>query len=53
MGKSLRLQSLGLPLWEEGCAVKALVAADVQVARAIDWLDLLVNPKRLRATLKF
>ena len=40
-------------LGREGCAVKALLAADLQVASAVDGLDLLLNPKRLRATLKF
>lgn len=37
----------------EGCAVEALVAADVQVARATDGLELLTHPRRLRATLKY
>jgi soluble P-type ATPase len=37
----------------EGCAVEALVAADIQVTSPSDGLDLLVNQKRLRATLKF
>ncbi len=37
----------------EGCAVESLLAAHVQVANAIDGLDLLVHPRRLRATLKF
>ncbi len=37
----------------EGCAVEALIAADVQVTSSLDGLDLLVNPRRLRATLKF
>jgi len=37
----------------EGCAVEALLAADIQLASAVDGLDLLLNPRRLRATLKF
>jgi len=37
----------------EGCAVESLLAAHVQVASAIDGLDLLLNPRRLRATLKY
>jgi len=38
---------------EEGCAVEALLAADVHVASANGGLDLLLNPKRLKATLRF
>lgn len=37
----------------EGCAAETLAAADVVVANAEDALDLLLNPKRLKATLKF
>jgi soluble P-type ATPase len=38
---------------EEGCAVAALMAADVHVGSADIGLDLLLNPKRLKATLRF
>ncbi len=37
----------------EGCAVEALLAADVQVRDAGVGLDLLLHPKRLKATLRF
>ncbi len=37
----------------EGCAIQALLAADIQVTSPTDGLDLLLNPKRLRASLKF
>jgi soluble P-type ATPase len=40
-------------LGREGCAVQSLLAADVQVPSIADGLDLLLYPKRLRATLKF
>jgi soluble P-type ATPase len=37
----------------EGCAVEAIVAANILVRSASDGLDLLLNPKRLKATLRF
>jgi soluble P-type ATPase len=37
----------------EGCAVEALFAADVHVTNAHIGLDLLLHPKRLKATLRF
>ncbi len=37
---------------KEGCAVETLKAADIHVTDALDGLDLLVNPKRLIATLR-
>jgi len=37
----------------EGCAVESLMAAHVLVANVVDGLDLLIHPRRLRATLKF
>ena len=37
----------------EGCAVEAIVAANILVRSAADGLDLLLNPKRLKATLRF
>jgi len=36
----------------EGCAVEALMASDIQVTTVVDGLDLLLNPRRLRATLR-
>ena len=38
---------------EEGCAVDAIMAANIHVRRAVNGLDLLLNPKRLQATLRF
>ena len=37
----------------EGCAVDAIQSADILVTSATDALDLLLNPKRLKATLRF
>ena len=37
---------------EEGCAIEALMAADVLVTSAGIGLDLLLHPKRLKATLR-
>ncbi len=37
----------------EGCAVETLFNADLCVTDVVDGLDLLLNPKRLEATLKF
>lgn len=37
----------------EGCAVAALMAADVHVSSAVIGLDLLLHPQRLKATLRF
>jgi soluble P-type ATPase len=52
--KMLKAAKLGvIILGREGCAVEALLAADLQVTSAVDGLDLLLTPKRLRATLKF
>ncbi|RMG75328.1 MAG: ATPase P [Nitrospirae bacterium] len=38
---------------KEGCAVDAMSAADIMVKSIQDGLDLLLNPKRLKATLRF
>jgi soluble P-type ATPase len=38
---------------DEGCAVDTLTAADIHVRTAVDGLDLLLNPKRCKATLRF
>jgi soluble P-type ATPase len=37
----------------EGCSVDTLMAADVHVCRVIDAFDLLLKPKRCKATLRF
>ncbi len=38
---------------QEGCAADAMLAADIMVTSTVDALDLLLNPKRLKATLRF
>jgi P-type E1-E2 ATPase len=38
---------------EEGCAVEAIMAADIHVRSAISALTLLLNPLRFKATLRF
>lgn len=40
-------------LLEEGCSVDAMVAANILVRSAVDGLELLLNPKRMKATLRF
>ena len=51
--KMLKIARLGIIVaGREGCAVEALLSADIQVTNATDGLNLLLNPKRLRATLK-
>lgn len=37
----------------EGCAVDAMMSADIFVTSAKDGLDLLLNPKRCKATLRY
>jgi soluble P-type ATPase len=37
----------------EGCAVESLLSSDIQVVNVVDGLNLLICPRRLRATLKF
>ncbi len=52
--KMLKAARLGIAVTEgEGCAVDAITAADIHVRSALDGLDLLLNPKRCRATLRF
>jgi soluble P-type ATPase len=52
--KMLDVARLGIAVSEsEGCAVDALTAADIHVNNAVDGLDLLLNPKRCKATLRF
>jgi soluble P-type ATPase len=50
----LKAAKVGIAVTEgEGCAVDAIMAANIQVNRAVDALDLLLHPKRLKATLRF
>ena len=52
--KMLASARVGIAVAEgEGCAVEAVVAANILVRSAQDGLDLLLNPKRLKATLRF
>jgi soluble P-type ATPase len=52
--KMLAAARVGIAVAEgEGCAVEAVVAANILVRSAADGLDLLLNPKRLKATLRF
>jgi soluble P-type ATPase len=52
--RMLKAARIGLAVSEgEGCAVDAIMAADIHVRSALDGLDLLLNPKRCKATLRF
>jgi soluble P-type ATPase len=52
--KMLKAARIGIAVTEgEGCSVDALMAANVHVRSAMEGLDLLLNPKRLKATLRF
>lgn len=51
--RMLKIARLGIAVTEgEGCAVEAMLAADIHVRSAIDGLDLLLNPVRVKATLR-
>ncbi len=52
--KMLRAARIGIAVsGGEGCAVDILMAADVHVTNIVEGLDLLLNPKRLKATLRY
>ncbi|RJQ18653.1 MAG: ATPase P [Nitrospiraceae bacterium] len=52
--KMLRLARIGIAVSEsEGCAVDILMAADVHITSINAGLDLLLNPRRLKATLRY
>jgi soluble P-type ATPase len=52
--KMLKAARIGIAVTEgEGCAVDAIMAADIHVISALDGLDLLLNTKRCKATLRF
>jgi P-type E1-E2 ATPase len=52
--KMLKAARIGIAVSEgEGCAVDAIMAANIHVCSAVDGLDLLLNTKRLKATLRF
>ena len=52
--KMLKAAKIGVAVSEEeGCSVDAIMAANIHVRNAVDGLDLLLNPKRCKATLRF
>lgn len=52
--KMLQAARLGIAiLGDEGCAAAAILAADIVVTSILNGLDLLLNPLRCKATLRF
>jgi soluble P-type ATPase len=52
--RMLRAARVGIAVClNEGCSIDALKSADIAVNSPLDALDLLLNPKRLKATLRF
>lgn len=52
--RMLKAAKIGIAVClNEGCSVDAIKSADVLVNSPIDALELLFNPKRLKATLRF
>jgi P-type E1-E2 ATPase len=52
--KMLRVARIGIAVTGgEGSAVDIVMAGDVHVTSILDGLDLLLNPKRLKATLRY
>jgi soluble P-type ATPase len=52
--KMLKAARIGIAVTEgEGCAVDAIIAADIHVGSAVNGLDLLLNTKRCKATLRY
>ncbi len=52
--KLLRVSRLGIAVTEgEGCSIDALMAADIHVSSIKNGLDLLLNPKGCKATLRY
>ncbi|MEW6214921.1 MAG: HAD hydrolase family protein [Nitrospirota bacterium] len=52
--KMLKAARIGIAVSQgEGCAVDAIMAADIHVTSADIGLDLLLHPKRCKATLRF
>jgi len=52
--KMLKAARIGIAVClNEGCSVDALTSADILVKSPIDAFDLLLYPKRLKATLRF
>lgn len=52
--RMLRAARVGIAVClNEGCSIDALKSADIFVFSPVDALDLLLNPKRMKATLRF
>lgn len=52
--RMLKTARVGIAVSEgEGCAVDAIMSADIHVNAAVDAMNLLLNPKRMKATLRF
>lgn len=52
--RMLKTARIGIAVMlDEGCSCDALRSADIMVKSIIDGLDLLLSPKRLKATLRF
>jgi soluble P-type ATPase len=52
--KMLKASRIGVAVClQEGCAADAVTSADILVASTLDAIDLLLNPKRMKATLRF
>lgn len=52
--KMLKTAKIGIAVCiNEGCSTDAMKSADIFVNSPLDALDLLLNPKRLKATLRF
>ena len=52
--KMLRVARIGVAVTEsEGCAVDILMAGDIHVSGILNGLDLLLNTKRIKATLRY
>jgi soluble P-type ATPase len=52
--KMLKAAKIGIAVTEgEGCAVDAILAADIHAVSSLDGLDLLLNTKRCKATLRY
>jgi soluble P-type ATPase len=52
--RMLKTAKIGIAVClSEGCSVDAIKSADIFMNSPVDALDLLLNPKRLKATLRF
>jgi soluble P-type ATPase len=50
----LKAARIGIAVTQgEGCAVEAIIAANIHVTSSNAGLDLLLHPQRLKATLRF